>query len=318
MRQKTRTKSSWTFCRGTRYSYGELAEQLAGPDDKPESLLLELHSSKFFCRVASAHVCLIVPENFRQYLRGDDLVLPIEDSLPLPVLEHEENSKDLHVFFDYGLAKPPLLYEGRFRCRRIIPEDSSNHALAVLDREPSERETATVGPTPKVAGRSVGQVPGVPTSVSGIELPGRDPDAEGDASEPARRSGTQGFAEAADRAVLESYGMTSATKFFREKGYVVTDVHGDHPYDLECHRGNELLFVEVKATQGRGDEVLLSRGEVAFARGHRGEMALFVIHSVELRPGVEGVKAAEGTVRVLIHAHSSRGIGERAPSGCGR
>jgi hypothetical protein len=44
--------------------------------------------------------------------------------------------------------------------------------------------------------------------------------------------------------------------------------------------GKEQLYVEVKGTQTKGDGIFLTSGEVAFARQHRGQMALFLLHSV--------------------------------------
>jgi hypothetical protein len=42
------------------------------------------------------------------------------------------------------------------------------------------------------------------------------------------------------------------------------------------------LYVEVKGTVTRGDCIILTSGEVKFARSHKGEMRLFILHSIQV------------------------------------
>jgi hypothetical protein len=86
------------------------------------------------------------------------------------------------------------------------------------------------------------------------------------------------------RKALEDYAMELATKYFRSRGYNVEDHHKDHPYDLRCAKNNERLFVEVKGTQTNGDGIILTSGEVEFARRHKEQMSLFVLHSIKVSP----------------------------------
>ena len=82
-----------------------------------------------------------------------------------------------------------------------------------------------------------------------------------------RHAKNQGFLlDGKLRKALEDYAMEAAKKYFRSKGYDVEDHHQDHPYDLRCTKKNEGLYVEVKGTQTNGKGIILTSGEVRFAR----------------------------------------------------
>jgi hypothetical protein len=98
------------------------------------------------------------------------------------------------------------------------------------------------------------------------------------------------------RKALDDYAMKAATRYFRSKGYDVEDHHKDHPYDLGCTKKNEKLFVEVKGTQTNGESIILTSGEVEFARRQKGQMALFVLHSIKVSADGEVLSNGEKTV----------------------
>lgn len=60
--------------------------------------------------------------------------------------------------------------------------------------------------------------------------------------------------------------MRCAETHFRLKGYDVTDRSSKQPFDLKCRRGSEQVLLEVKGTTTPGDEVLLTKNEVALAQ----------------------------------------------------
>lgn len=100
------------------------------------------------------------------------------------------------------------------------------------------------------------------------------------------RSG-QGFnADAAERTVLEQYGMAAATRYFEKQGFDVDDVSKRKPYDLRCTKGNLELRVEVKATTTAGESVFLTRREAEHATEANLNRALFILHSIRLRDGI--------------------------------
>lgn len=59
----------------------------------------------------------------------------------------------------------------------------------------------------------------------------------------------------------------------------------------------DLLYVEVKGTQTKGEEIILTSGEVDFARRHREQMALFVVHSIKVS---DKKKLTNGTERPIV------------------
>jgi hypothetical protein len=94
------------------------------------------------------------------------------------------------------------------------------------------------------------------------------------------------------RKALELYAMDLATAYFKSKEFDVDDHCANHPYDLRCARKDEILFVEVKGTQTKGDGVFLTHGEVDFARNHKDQMALFVVHSIKVAE--DGISLSDG------------------------
>lgn len=84
------------------------------------------------------------------------------------------------------------------------------------------------------------------------------------------------------RKALEDYAMDAAKQYFTSQKYVVENHSKNHPYDLRCTRKKELLYVEVKGTQTDGKGIILTSGEVEFAHQHKGQMALFLLHSINV------------------------------------
>ncbi len=82
------------------------------------------------------------------------------------------------------------------------------------------------------------------------------------------------------RKAIEDYAMEAATKHFKLLGYTVEDHSKNHSYDLLCTKKKKRLHVEVKGTVTNGNGIILTSGEVKFARSHKGEMGLFMVHSV--------------------------------------
>jgi Domain of unknown function (DUF3883) len=107
------------------------------------------------------------------------------------------------------------------------------------------------------------------------------------------------------RDALEQHAMDAAKQFFKTKGYHVDDHHKDHPYDLLCTKKGERLFVEVKGTEMGGKTVILTAGEVEFARRNKNQMALFVLHSIKVSP--DG-KVSGGKIDVRWPWHVDDGV----------
>ncbi len=106
------------------------------------------------------------------------------------------------------------------------------------------------------------------------------------------------------RKAIEDHAMWRATRHFERQGFTVKPK--GKPYDLHCTKGTETRFVEVKGTRSKGESVALTRNEVEFLGKNAGASSLFILHSVEVKPG-KNPKASKGKIRMLEPWDQSRG-----------
>jgi hypothetical protein len=88
--------------------------------------------------------------------------------------------------------------------------------------------------------------------------------------------------EAARNRAVESRAMDVVTAHFKASGWVVEDTSSVAPYDLRCVRGGQIRYVEVKGTSGEGDTVVVTRGEVVWARMHSGQVMMAIVSGIRL------------------------------------
>lgn len=113
-----------------------------------------------------------------------------------------------------------------------------------------------------------------------------------------QQSGQGIIPDAEVRGEIERRAMEAARKHYTKLGYHVDDVHAKESYDLRCAKGKRLLFVEVKGTQGLGQTILLTPGEVDWAKRHVGRTALFVLHSIRVQRKGRAFSVRGGKKRV--------------------
>jgi len=114
-------------------------------------------------------------------------------------------------------------------------------------------------------------------------------------------SGGQGFGlNPEERRAVEAYAMRHAVKDFKRRGFSVKDTHLHQPYDLECAKRGQKLYVEVKGTTGSGDHVFLTKNEVTHALAYPNESALYVISGVELGSTEKGPVATGGKPLCIV------------------
>ena len=112
----------------------------------------------------------------------------------------------------------------------------------------------------------------------------------------AKHLAAQGFrTDPAIRKAVERYAVKRARRYYKERGFRVRE-HG-RPFDLKCQKGRNCVYVEVKGTQSRGGELILTRNEVDFAE--KNKMELFVMHSIQIIPNGKRHVASGGVVRVI-------------------
>jgi hypothetical protein len=99
------------------------------------------------------------------------------------------------------------------------------------------------------------------------------------------------------RLAVENYAVRKAKTHYQNKGFVVTEV--GKPYDLLCERGGNILYVEVKGTQGEASKIFLTRNEVVFARKQHPNIELFIVKNIKLRES-EGNYISTGGNCVII------------------
>ena len=91
--------------------------------------------------------------------------------------------------------------------------------------------------------------------------------------------------------------MRHAEKTYRGEDWTVCDVSKNRSYDLHCSKDTDQLHVEVKGTTGGGDSVILTAGEVNFAKAHPKQMELYVLSDIDLSGKKDHRKPSGGTAR---------------------
>ncbi|MEW6054281.1 MAG: DUF3883 domain-containing protein [Nitrospirota bacterium] len=102
------------------------------------------------------------------------------------------------------------------------------------------------------------------------------------------------------RKMIENHAMLSAMNYFKNEGYIVTDVSSTKSYDLYCCKNKRELFVEVKGSQLPASRIILTPNEVAFARKNSSNMALYLLHSINLTRRKKNYVVQGGTRRVIM------------------
>ena len=96
------------------------------------------------------------------------------------------------------------------------------------------------------------------------------------------RSG-QGFrVGSAERRAVEVAAMEVARSWLESRGWKVVDRSSSAPFDFECTKEDERLFVEVKGTTSKGEQIVLTRNEVAYHRIHFPHNALILVSGIVL------------------------------------
>lgn len=133
--------------------------------------------------------------------------------------------------------------------------------------------------------------------------PDRARDSQGDTREAAirsRRGRGQGYqADPEVNRATEVCAMRAADAHYTSLGFTVTDTHKHFPYDLRVTRSGESRRVEVKGTQGGGESVELTHGEVNAARTSPEPTDLFILHTITITKVEGSVSGSGGVVKLL-------------------
>ncbi|ABM10741.1 hypothetical protein AAur_pTC20007 (plasmid) [Paenarthrobacter aurescens TC1] len=99
------------------------------------------------------------------------------------------------------------------------------------------------------------------------------------------------------RKAIENAAQDRLMRHYRDDGWHVADTRHNRPYDAVAVKGSEMLFLEAKGTQSRGETVIVTRNEVANARQHPGLCIMGVWSGMRLVDGVVDPEA--GAFRLL-------------------
>lgn len=97
----------------------------------------------------------------------------------------------------------------------------------------------------------------------------------------------QGFnSDTVIRRAIEKHAEECVITFFRENG-VDLERHPkpQWPWDFKCVKDGRTVFVEVKGTQGNGEAVILTAGEVQFAQRNPNDVELYVVRHINVEQG---------------------------------
>ncbi len=104
---------------------------------------------------------------------------------------------------------------------------------------------------------------------------------EGDEEDLTRRKGSQGWQpDAAKRSLIEDHAQELLEKHFRQLGWEVQDKRRGNPFDCVATKDGERKYLEAKGTETDGASVLVTQGEVNFAREHPGECVIGIVSGI--------------------------------------
>ena len=103
-----------------------------------------------------------------------------------------------------------------------------------------------------------------------------------------------------DKKAVELWAMKIAKEHYESLGYLVRDVSANRgeAIDFECTKGKEVRFVEVKGSQGFGNEVMLYYTEIDKALSGNFNIDLFVVHSIVIIKN-NGLSEASGGIKEI-------------------
>jgi hypothetical protein len=96
------------------------------------------------------------------------------------------------------------------------------------------------------------------------------------------RAGQAWESDAVVRRAVEDYAQGLMSKHFESDGWVVEDTRVGRPYDAIATRRDDVIYLEAKGTRGDGSSVLVTEGEVNWARGHKGQCFIGVVSGIRL------------------------------------
>jgi hypothetical protein len=120
-----------------------------------------------------------------------------------------------------------------------------------------------------------------------------------DAPHPPRTTPRQGWQlDPVRRKKVEGAAQDRLMDHYRAQGWRVKDTRHGNPYDATATEDGRTLWLEAKGTETAGTKVIVTRGEVEWARDHLGDCVLGILSDVAFLPNGE-VDPTTGTFRIF-------------------
>jgi hypothetical protein len=82
------------------------------------------------------------------------------------------------------------------------------------------------------------------------------------------------------RKIVEDYAQSLLEAKYRNAGWKVTDTRRGNPYDAIATKGKRIRYLEAKGTETAGSKVLVTEGEVRWAKDHAGECVIGIVSGI--------------------------------------
>lgn len=86
------------------------------------------------------------------------------------------------------------------------------------------------------------------------------------------------------RRAIEDLAQERLMARYRALGWTVEDTRIGHPYDARATRGSDVQYLEAKGTTSAGSAVVVTHGEVAWARAHPDQCVIGIVSEVRITP----------------------------------
>jgi hypothetical protein len=93
---------------------------------------------------------------------------------------------------------------------------------------------------------------------------------------------------------IEQHAVATVSAYLIDLGYTVSDVGANQSFDIDARRGSERLHVEVKGTTTAGQQVILTKNEVALHREIYPNNALGIVRGIEVDTQFDPPRATGG------------------------
>lgn len=112
------------------------------------------------------------------------------------------------------------------------------------------------------------------------------------------------------RKQIEDLAQDRLMDHFSALGWAVEDMRIGNSFDARATKGDEVLYLEAKGTVTAGQKVIVTRGEVEFARDHPGRCVIGIVSGIKLLDG-HSVDPGSGTLTLFEWSPAAEDLNPR-------